>query len=128
MRKVTLKEKGGSWENALDNEEEEEFRNLLRDLNELRKIRFPRCVQPLEGQIKRPLLLVFGDGSREACCTLIKNSYLHLSLIKVYCVWKIFYSINAYINGCHCQPFADQPLFRKLEEFISPPSVSEIFL
>jgi hypothetical protein len=42
MRKVTLKGKGGGWESVLDNEEEEEeFRSLLRDLNELRKIRFP---------------------------------------------------------------------------------------
>jgi hypothetical protein len=47
MRKVTLKRKGGGWESALDREEEE-FRRLLRDLNELRKIRFPRCEQPLE--------------------------------------------------------------------------------
>jgi hypothetical protein len=42
MRKVTLKGKGGGWESVLDQEEEEEFRGLLRDLNELRKIRFPR--------------------------------------------------------------------------------------
>jgi hypothetical protein len=54
MRKVTLKGKSGEWESALDREEEE-FRGLLWDLNELRKIRFPRCVRPLEGQFKRPL-------------------------------------------------------------------------
>jgi hypothetical protein len=71
MRKVTMKGKGGGWESALDKEEEEEFRILLCNLNELRKIRFPRRVQPLEGQFKRPLLLVFRDGSPEACCTLI---------------------------------------------------------
>ncbi len=71
MRKVTLKGKGGGWESPLDKEEEDEFRQLLRDLNELRKIRFPRCVQPLEGQFVRPILMVFGDGSREACCTLV---------------------------------------------------------
>jgi hypothetical protein len=71
MRKVTLKGKEGNWETPLDKEEEEEFRQLLRDLKELREIRFPRCVQPLEGQFRRPLLLVFGDGSREACCTLV---------------------------------------------------------
>jgi hypothetical protein len=64
MRKVTLKGKGGGWVSTLDQEEEEEFKGLLRDLNELRKIRFPRCMQPLEGQFKKPLLLVFGDGSR----------------------------------------------------------------
>jgi hypothetical protein len=71
MRRVTLKGKGGGWESALDKEEEVEFRNLLRDLGDLRKIRFPRCMQPLEGQFKRPMLMVFGDGSREACCTLV---------------------------------------------------------
>jgi hypothetical protein len=27
-------------------------------------------VQPLEGQFRNLMLLVFGDGSREACCTL----------------------------------------------------------
>ncbi len=55
----------------MDKEEEEEFRQLLRDLKELREIRFPRCVQPLEGQFKNPVLMVFGDRSREACCTLV---------------------------------------------------------
>jgi hypothetical protein len=71
MRKVTLKGGGGRWESPLDKEEEDEFRQLLRDLNELREIRFPRCVQPLEGQFMRPILMVFGDGSCEACCTLV---------------------------------------------------------
>jgi hypothetical protein len=28
-------------------------------------------VQPLEGQFARPILIVFGDGSWEACCTLV---------------------------------------------------------
>ncbi len=71
MRRVTLKGKGGRWESPLDKEEEDEFRKLLQDLSELREIRFPRCVQPLEGQFRRPLLMVFGDRSREACCTLV---------------------------------------------------------
>jgi hypothetical protein len=58
---VSLK---GKWANGrVDQEEEKEFRGLLRDLNELRKIRFPRSVQPLEGQLKKTLLLVFGNGS-----------------------------------------------------------------
>jgi hypothetical protein len=71
MRTVTLKGKEGGWETPLDKEEEEEFRQLLRDLKELREIRFPRCVQPLEGQFRNPMLMVFGDGLREACCTLV---------------------------------------------------------
>jgi hypothetical protein len=69
MRKGKGKE--GGWETPLDQEEEEEFRQLLRDLKELREIRLPRCVQPLEGQLRNPMLMVFGDGSREACCTLV---------------------------------------------------------
>jgi hypothetical protein len=71
MRKVTLKGKEGRWETPLDEEEEGEFRQLLQDLKELREIRLPRCVQPLEGQFMKPMLMVFGDGSREACCTLV---------------------------------------------------------
>jgi hypothetical protein len=71
MRKITLKGKNGGWESVLDHKEEAEFRGLLRDIDELRKIRFPRCVSPLEGQFRKPLLLVIGDGSREACCSLI---------------------------------------------------------
>ncbi len=57
MRKMTLKGKEGGWESPLDKEEEEEFRQLLRDLKELREIRFPRCMQPLEGQFARPMLM-----------------------------------------------------------------------
>jgi hypothetical protein len=68
---VTLKGKEGGWETPLDEENEGEFRQLLRDLKELREIRFPRCVQPLEGQFKNPVLMVFGDRTREACCTLV---------------------------------------------------------
>jgi hypothetical protein len=71
MRKVTLKAKEGGWESPLDQEEETEFRSLLRDKVELRKIRFPRCVLPLEGQFKKPFLLVFRDGSQVACCLLV---------------------------------------------------------
>ncbi len=71
MRKVTLKGKSGRWESALDQEEEEEFSGLLRDRDEIWKIRFPRCVFPLEGHFKKPLLLLFGDRLREACCSLV---------------------------------------------------------
>ncbi len=60
MRYVTLKGKSGGWKSTLD-QEEEEFRWLLWDLDELRKIRFPRCICPLEGQFRKLLLLVFRD-------------------------------------------------------------------
>jgi hypothetical protein len=71
MRKVMLKGKEGGWESPLDQEEEAKFWCLLRDMDELRKIRFPRCVIPLEGQFRKPFLLVFGDGSWESCCSLV---------------------------------------------------------
>jgi hypothetical protein len=44
------------WESILDSEEEGEFCSLLRDMDELRKTRFRRCVIPLEGQFKIPIL------------------------------------------------------------------------
>ncbi len=40
-------------------------------MDELRKTRFPRSLIQLEGQFKIPILMMFGDGSREACCSLI---------------------------------------------------------
>ncbi len=52
MRKVTLKGKGGGWESPLDKEEEDEFRRLLRDLNELREIRFPNVCNPWKGSLR----------------------------------------------------------------------------
>jgi hypothetical protein len=69
--KVTLKGKVGKWECSLDPKEEGEFRAFFKDMDELRGIRFPRCVVPKEGQFRKPLLMVFGYGSREACCLLV---------------------------------------------------------
>jgi hypothetical protein len=62
MRRVMLKGKGGGWESALDKEEEDEFRNLLRDLNDLRKIRLPRGVQPWRTNSKSPCSWSLGTG------------------------------------------------------------------
>jgi hypothetical protein len=42
MRKVTLRGSAGGWESVLEPEEEGKFQGLLRDMDELRKIRFPR--------------------------------------------------------------------------------------
>jgi hypothetical protein len=79
MRKATLKGKVDRWESTLNPKEEEELWALLRDMDELRKIRFTRCVVPREGQFRNPLLMVFGDGLREACCLLI---YLRWQRVK----------------------------------------------
>jgi hypothetical protein len=56
MRKVTLKGKEGGWETPLDKEEEEEFRQLLRDLKELREIRL------------QDVCSLWRDSSRIRCC------------------------------------------------------------
>ncbi len=37
----------------------------------MRKIKFPRPVVPLKWQLKEPILMIFGDGSREACFSLV---------------------------------------------------------
>jgi hypothetical protein len=62
MRKVTLKGKEGGWESLLDKEEEDKIRQLLRDLKELREIRFPRCVQPWRGSSRGPCWWSSGMG------------------------------------------------------------------
>jgi hypothetical protein len=38
----------------------------LRDIDELRKIRFPRSVK-----FKKPILVVLRNGSQEACCSIV---------------------------------------------------------
>jgi hypothetical protein len=40
-------------------------------MDELKKVRFTRCMILLEGQFKKPFLMVFGEGSQEAYCSLI---------------------------------------------------------
>jgi hypothetical protein len=40
-------------------------------MDKLRNIRFPKCVMALEGQFKKPLLMVLGDSSREVWCSLV---------------------------------------------------------
>jgi hypothetical protein len=72
MRKVTMKGKIGRWKSTLD-PEEGEFRILLKDMDKLQGIRYPRYVVPKEGQFGKPLvMMVFWDGSCEACCSLIR--------------------------------------------------------
>jgi hypothetical protein len=69
MWKVMLKGKNRDLESILEYEQEAEFQGFLWDMDELRKIKFPRCVSPLEGQFRKPLLLVFRDGfGRHAAC------------------------------------------------------------
>jgi hypothetical protein len=55
-----MKESSRRWESILDEVEEKEFKALLKDLCELRKVKFLGCITPREGQYK-PLMTVFGD-------------------------------------------------------------------
>jgi len=48
----------------------ESFLRVLEGLKELRLISFPRSIFPATDPIGPPTLMVFGDGSREAYCTL----------------------------------------------------------
>jgi hypothetical protein len=66
-----MKGKTGGWESTLDPEEEKEFWVLLRDIDKLRKIRFLRSINPKEDQFRKPFLMAFGEGSQEACCSLV---------------------------------------------------------
>ena len=66
-----------------------DFRRILGDLKELRNITFPRSIKPaeVEGEtMGQPMLMVFGDGSREASCALASVSYTHLTLPTIYSV------------------------------------------
>jgi hypothetical protein len=61
------------WDEELPPAVAEEFKATLRDLKELREVTFPRSIQPpdeLGATVGRPMLLMFGDGSREASCAL----------------------------------------------------------
>ncbi len=64
MRKVTIKEKPGNWESALDGDVGKKFKTLLKDMDELRMVKSPRNLISKEGQFKE-------DESREASCSLV---------------------------------------------------------
>jgi hypothetical protein len=55
----------GIWVSALDSKEEKEFRALLKDMDELRNVKFPRSITPLDGQFGKPVYLVNLKWKRE---------------------------------------------------------------
>ena len=62
------------WDDAAPPQTVENFRNAISGLGELRHITFPRSIHP-DAKVKgAPSLLVFGNGSRDAYCTL---AYAH---------------------------------------------------
>jgi hypothetical protein len=58
------------WDKPHRGKEEKESLALLKDLIQLRKIKFSRSIEPLEMQLKARFLVVFGHGLGEACCPL----------------------------------------------------------
>jgi hypothetical protein len=46
----------GNWESPLDHDEEKESRTLLKDMDKLRRVKFPKSITPREGQYKIPYL------------------------------------------------------------------------
>jgi hypothetical protein len=58
------------WDEAIPDHVVAAFKRAMWGLRELKKITFPRSIQPSRRPVEPPLLLVFGDGSREAYATL----------------------------------------------------------
>ena len=58
------------WDQPIPSEIREMFVSVLSMLKELRKISFPRCIKPDKTLDEEPELLLFGDGSKYAFCTL----------------------------------------------------------
>jgi len=61
------------WDSPVPKATADLFMEILFQLKELREIKFPRTFRPEVslGQVKeKPMLMLFGDGSREACCAL----------------------------------------------------------
>ena len=59
------------WDSAVSGSVRDRFVNLLEMLKDIQDLRFPRCIKPA-GYKKdnKPDLLCFGDGSKQAFCTL----------------------------------------------------------
>jgi hypothetical protein len=62
------------WDEEVPAAVADDFKGILEDMKVLRDITFPRSIRPPPKSrgpvVGRPMLLVFGDGSREASCAL----------------------------------------------------------
>jgi hypothetical protein len=71
MRSLCTEEgKVVGWDEPIDEASLIAFKKAMSGLRELKKIYFPRSIQPQGIPAEPPMLLVFGDGSREAYATL----------------------------------------------------------
>jgi len=75
MRTMTKEETGEVlyWDSPAPQATADSFLESLSELKEVRKTKFPRTFRP-EASLGRvdgkPMIMMFGDGSREACCAL----------------------------------------------------------
>ena len=58
------------WDQPIPSEVRDRFVSVVSMLEKVRKIAFPRCVQPLGSLEEDPELMMFGDGSKSAFCAL----------------------------------------------------------
>ena len=59
------------WDEPLDESVRSRFLNIIEMLKDVEKLRFPRCFKPANyDENYLPDLIVFGDGSKQAFCTL----------------------------------------------------------
>jgi len=73
MRTLTQEETGKvlDWDSLVPKATSGSFMEILSHLKELQENKIPRTIRPEAalGQVKEtPMLMMFGDGSREACC------------------------------------------------------------
>ena len=59
------------WDDPLPSSHRDKFTDILEMMGGIQTLRFPRCITP-EGRVegKDPEMLIFGDGSKQAFCTL----------------------------------------------------------
>jgi hypothetical protein len=62
--------KVSGWDDPVPANTNKEFLEVVTHLGELRAITFPRAAKPKEEVVGKPMLLIFGDGSRLASCAL----------------------------------------------------------
>ena len=67
MRKSFSDNKGTSskWDEQLSTQHYQEWKQFFRELLNVEKINFPRCLRP-EILVGEPMLVVFSDGSKDA--------------------------------------------------------------
>ena len=67
MRKSFTDSKGTSskWDEQLSTKHYQEWKQFFRELLNVEKINFPRCLRP-ENVVGEPMLIVFSDGSKDA--------------------------------------------------------------